>query len=188
LVTDRNGNVETQWWNSGTKEAAYIDFTNPAAAEWFVAKLRKLQVNEGIDSFKFDAGEISWSPTDPIYYSKTLDFPHRIVKDYVRTCAKLGNLVEVRSAQGTQDLPIFLRMIDKDTEWTVNNGLPSLITTMLQMNMVGYPFVLPDMIGGNGYNDITPDREIFIRWLQANTFMPSIQFSFVPWIYDEEVT
>jgi myogenesis-regulating glycosidase len=130
---------------------------------------------------------VSWSPTDPIFNTKALEYPHRIVKDYVRTCAKLGDLVEVRSAQGTQDLPIFLRMIDKDTEWTVNNGLPSLITTMLQMNMVGYPFVLPDMIGGNGYNDVTPDREIFIRWLQANTFMPSIQFSFVPWIYDEEV-
>lgn len=51
------------------------------------------------------------------------------------------------------------------------------------MNMVGYPFVLPDMIGGNGYNNIRPDSEIFIRWLQANVFMPSLQFSYVPWDY-----
>lgn len=51
------------------------------------------------------------------------------------------------------------------------------------MNMVGYPFVLPDMIGGNGYNNIRPDEEIFIRWLQANVFMPSLQFSYVPWDY-----
>lgn len=105
------------------------------------------------------------------------------MKDYVKTCAKLGDLVEVRSAHGTQNLPIFVRMIDKDTEWTDNNGLRSLITTMLQMNMVGYPFVLPDMIGGNGYNNVKPDAEIFIRWLQANAFMPSIQFSYVPWDY-----
>ena len=53
----------------------------------------------------------------------------------------------------------------------------------MQMNMVGYPFVLPDMIGGNGYNDNTPDEEIFVRWLQANVFMPSLQFSYVPWDY-----
>ena len=52
------------------------------------------------------------------------------------------------------------------------------------MNMVGYPFVLPDMIGGNGY-DGPPDAEIFVRWLQANVFMPSLQFSYVPWQYKD---
>lgn len=51
--------------------------------------------------------------------------------------------------------------------------------------MVGYPYVLPDMIGGNGYNH-KPNKELFIRWLQANVFMPSLQFSYVPWDYDNE--
>ena len=58
---------------------------------------------------------------------------------------------------------------------------------LLQLNLAGYPLVLPDMIGGNGYNNNKPDKEIFLRWLQANTFMPSLQFSFVPWDYDDEV-
>lgn len=49
------------------------------------------------------------------------------------------------------------------------------------MNLVGYGLVLPDMIGGNGYDNIIPDKEIFLRWLQANVFMPSLQFSYVPW-------
>jgi hypothetical protein len=50
------------------------------------------------------------------------------------------------------------------------------------------------MIGGNGYSvddpleeSAAPPRELYIRWLQANTFMPAMQFSFVPWAYDEEV-
>ena len=59
----------------------------------------------------------------------------------------------------------------------------------------GYPFVLPDMIGGNGYQvdddplhtSNPPTKELFVRWLQANTFMPAMQFSFVPWTYDDEV-
>lgn len=86
----------------------------------------------------------------------------------------------------TQDLPVFVRMIDKDSLWTWSNGLPTLVTTLLQLNMVGYPLVLPDMIGGNGY-DGAPDREMLIRWLQANVFMPSLQFSYLPWDYDADV-
>jgi alpha-glucosidase (family GH31 glycosyl hydrolase) len=55
------------------------------------------------------------------------------------------------------------------------------------MNMVGYPLVLPDMIGGNGYGE-TPTKELFIRWLQANVFMPSLQYSYAPWDFDDEVS
>ena len=42
------------------------------------------------------------------------------------------------------------------------------------------------MIGGNGYKG-APSRELYIRWLQVNVFMPSLQISYVPWLYDEEV-
>ena len=107
-------------------------------------------------------------------------------------------------------------MLDKDTYWGSNNGLATLIPTLLHFGLIGYPFVLPgfikhrdidlfiyskfqiphtlkkmyslDMIGGNGYNTILPDRELFIRWMQANVFMPAMQFSYTPWDYNEEVS
>lgn len=31
-----------------------------------------------------------------------------------------------------------MRMIDKDTEWTLNNGMPTLITTLLQVGLVDF--------------------------------------------------
>lgn len=71
-----------------------------------------------------------------------------ITKTYIRAVSAFGPIVEVRSGFKTQDLPIFVRFIDKDSEWTFRNGLPSLITSLIQMNMVGYGFILPDMIGG----------------------------------------
>ena len=49
------------------------------------------------------------------------------------------------------------------------------------------------MIGGNGYGDdpldesTIPSKEMYVRWLQANVFMPGMQFSFVPWLYDQDV-
>lgn len=186
LVADHDGNTDTEWWNSNKGQAAYVDFTKPEAAQWFTKRLQAVLDESGIDSFKFDAVETSWTPPDPLLNGPRSHQPNTIVQDYVRTVAKFGNLVEVRSAHRSQDLPIFVRMIDKDSEWNWNNGLPTLITTLLQMNMVGYPLVLPDMVGGNGYNDHPPNKEMFIRWLQANVFMPSIQFSYVPWDYDNE--
>lgn len=46
--------------------------------------------------------------------------------------------------------------------------------------------VLPDMIGGNGYQQ-QPNGELIVRWTQANTFMPVMQFSFLPWDYADEI-
>ncbi|GJQ75090.1 hypothetical protein Trydic_g9703 [Trypoxylus dichotomus] len=183
LAKSRNGSLLTSWWNSGEDEAQLLDFTNAEAREWFVSRLRHLQEAHGIDAFKFDAGETSWAPQVAKLYGDIETSPNMMTSDYVRACATFGELVEVRSGWKSQDLPIFVRMIDKDSRWGSNNGLYTLITTLLQMNMNGYTMVLPDMVGGNGYDDENPSAEMFIRWLQANTFMPSIQFSYVPWDY-----
>lgn len=75
-----------------------------------------------------------------------VEHPLAITKAYVRAVSQFGPMVEVRAGQGTQDLPIFLRFLDKDTEWGFNNGLATLVTTLLQLNMVGYGFILPDMV------------------------------------------
>ncbi|KAM3958507.1 myogenesis-regulating glycosidase [Aphomia sociella] len=185
LVSSEYGSVETSWWNDNDTTTAYIDFTKPDARKWYTDKLDLLRSSYGIDSFKFDGGESSWTPQIPVLQGDMRDQPGVITADYVRAVAQYGPMVEVRSGHGTQDLPVFIRMIDKDTYWTFENGLPTLITTLLQMNVNGYTLVLPDMIGGNGYNE-PPSKELFIRWLQANTFMPSMQFSYVPWDFDNE--
>lgn len=67
--------------------------------------------------------------------------------------------------------------------WGLYNGLHATITSLLQMNMIGYTRVLPDMVGGNGY-DKPPSPELYVRWLQANTFMPAVQLSYVPWDFE----
>lgn len=63
FITNYDGNPDTQWWNSKKGESAHIDFTKPEAAEWYQNRLKKLQEDAGIDSYKFDAGETSWEPT-----------------------------------------------------------------------------------------------------------------------------
>lgn len=84
-------------------------------AKWFSDKLKALQISAGIDSFKFDAGEASWSPSDPVFNATAKQHPLAITTDYINTVSKFGPMEEVRAAFGNQEMPIFLRMIDKDS-------------------------------------------------------------------------
>ena len=143
----------------------------------------------GLDSFKFDAGESNWMPS---HYALNSDHPERkwpgvFSSSYVETCALFGSMVEVRTGRHSQQLPVWVRMLDKFSTWGLDNGLKSMVTTLLQFGLVGHPFVLPDMVGGNGYGEGLPSRELYIRWMQVNVFMPAIQISFVPWMYDDQV-
>lgn len=53
--------------------------------------------------------------------------------------------------------------------------------------MVGYPFVLPDIIGGNGLYESPPSKVMYIRWVQAIVFMVVVQFLYTPWDFYQRV-
>nr|QHC34069.1 target of brain insulin-like 1 alpha glucosidase [Platynereis dumerilii] len=189
------------WWNGVGKS---LDVTDEKAAEWFKQSLKDLQEKYGVTSFKFDAGELNWLPgkfttkqamINPCDYStRYAQLAHEIDSE--------GRSLEVRVGTRTQNLPVFVRMMDKDSEWDEDNGLKTIIPHALTFSILGYPFILPDMIGGNAYAKVLgiampgfiasmmntlPDRELYIRWMQVSTFLPCMQFSIAPWQYDEEV-
>ncbi|KAG5672943.1 hypothetical protein PVAND_003030 [Polypedilum vanderplanki] len=186
LVESHNGSTDTQWWNSGTSQAGHVNFAKPAVQSWFRKKLEAIQNEHGIDIFKFDAGETSWFPADPVFEYDLDLTPSQITRSFVKMAADFGDKLEIRTGWGTQYLHVLVRMLDFDSRWTANNGLKSLIPTLLQFNLNGYVFVLPDMIGGNQYGNDVITKELFIRWLQASTFMPALQFSHAPWHFDDE--
>lgn len=98
-----------------------------------------------------------------------------------------GVMGEVRVGSKNTKTPIFQRLQDTDSHWDApKGGLRSVIPSVLTLNTLGYSAVLPDMVGGNLYT-ANCSKELFIRWLQLNTFLPVIQFSIPPWDYDQEV-
>lgn len=189
LVKSHDGSYFLRWWNSKDQyTASTFDFTNPAVRVWYREQLDRLLQETGIDTFKFDAGESSFVPPDPVLAGPTDFYPSQMTTDFLSTVVDYGPKLEIRVAQGTQKYPVFVRILDFDSRWTWENGLPTLITTVLLFNIVGYPFVLPDMIGGNNYNDDIVTKELYIRWMQANVFLPTLQFSISPWQFDDETT
>ena len=74
-----------------------------------------------------------------------------------------SNRQEVRVGYHTQTQPLFVRMMDKFSNWGHDNGLKSVIPCALTFVILTY--VLLDMIGDKAYDNL-PDPELYIRWMQ----------------------
>jgi alpha-glucosidase (family GH31 glycosyl hydrolase) len=160
-----------RWWQG---QGYSLDVTNEKAVEWYLDRLYLLQEKYGIDGFKFDAGEPCFLP--PHFRTRHPISPNNYTTLWVEKIASRFQWGEVRSAYRNQNAPIFVREWDRFSSWGLDMGL------------LGYPFVLPDMVGGNAYGSLLPDKELLIRWAQANALLPAMQFSVAPWDFDEETT
>jgi alpha-glucosidase (family GH31 glycosyl hydrolase) len=174
-----------KWW---TGIGRILDITKPTTVEWYKKQLNLLRENYAIDSFKFDGGEATWLPKKWSLH-KECNNPNMYTKKYAELAYEMDKKwksVEVRVGVRTQKLPIFVRMMDKDSVWGEKNGLRSIIPHALLYGIIGFPFFIPDMVGGNAYDMDRPTKSLFIRWVQVCTFMPSIQFSLPPWWFDNQ--
>ncbi|XP_005099320.1 myogenesis-regulating glycosidase-like [Aplysia californica] len=183
----------TEWWRG--KHAGHLDVTNPDAVSWYLDRLDNLKVNYNVTSFKFDAGETKWLPAGYETY-ETLPNPSVLTRKYVEMAYRSDvkeRRQEVRAGYRSQNSSTMVRMLDRASNWSHRRGLKTVIPCALAFGIMGYPFVLPDLIGGNAMDNITidhtvlPDKELYIRWMEATTFLPVLQFSVGPWDYDEEV-
>jgi len=168
------------WWNG---YAAILDTTNPKARDWFIKQLKSFKKLR-IDGFKFDIGETNYLP-EGFFFSRNVPNPNYYTQGYVEIASHF-KLSEVRVGYKSQKFPTFIRMLDRTSYWDIQNGLQSVLTAALTFSILGYPYIVPDMVGGNRYLFKT-NRELFVRWAQLSAFLPSIQFSITPWDFDDEV-
>ncbi|XP_066510219.1 myogenesis-regulating glycosidase-like [Hoplias malabaricus] len=178
-----------RWWNG---IGGILDYTNPETRDWYASHLRTMKNKYGIASFKFDAGETSYLPQQ-FSTLMPLQDPSVFTRRYTEMAIPFNDRAELRSGYQSQNISCFFRIVDRDSLWGYDLGLKSIIPTVLTVSILGYQFVLPDMIGGNAYPNRTeghqglPDRELYIRWLELSAFMPAMEFSIPPWVYDDEV-
>jgi alpha-glucosidase (family GH31 glycosyl hydrolase) len=164
--------LPVRWWQG---DGFLIDIGKAEARQWFAGHLRALQAGADLDGFKFDAGEA-------IFAGGSNEYTHR----YVDFISENFPLAEVRCGWDNQRAPLLFRQWDKSSTWGADNGLKSVITGALAIGLAGYPFILPDMVGGNAYREEKADAELMVRWTQASALFPAIQFSLAPWDFGEE--
>jgi myogenesis-regulating glycosidase len=182
LLRDVSGKAGLiSWWNG---LAAAWDFTEPRAGEVFRRRLDNLMCDYGFDGFKFDGGDESSVVFDakPAHPMTAPEYP-----DYfVREATSHYGWNETATGIYCQRLGIVKRLIDLDSKWDVVNGLAAVLPQALNASMHGFPFLMPDMVGGNQYGKDTLDAELLVRWAQASALMPVLQFSVGPWHYGPE--
>ena len=189
LVRQADGDV-WQWdrWQAGM---ALVDFTNPAAAEWYAGKLRAL-LDMGVDAFKSDFGEripldVVWSDgSDPErmhnYYTQLYN---KTVFDVLVAARGVGEAVLfARSATvGGQQFPVHW---GGDSSATFESMAESL-RGGLSLAASGFGFWSHDIGGFEGL----PDPAVFKRWipfglLSSHSRLHGNQTYRVPWLFDEE--
>ena len=142
-----------KWWQG---RGGVLDVFNKEAVKWYKDKLNNLMVKTGLDSFKFDAGELHFLPSSFSTDSPIMN-PSDYTTKYAEVVASFGKMVEMRASYRSQKHPMFVRMMDKDSVWGYVNGLKTMIPTALLFSVLGYHFDLPDMIGM--YTIATPEIE-----------------------------
>lgn len=190
LVRKPNGEVwQTDFWQAGM---GLVDFTNPAAREWFKDKVKAL-LNQGVDAIKTDFGEriprdVVWydgSPKLSMHNWYTQLYNQAVFEAIEETYGKGNACLYARSATvGGQQQPVHW---GGDCESTFN-GMAQSLRAGLSLTSSGFGFWSHD---SGGFEDAFPDPAVYKRWvafgmLGSHSRLHGSTVYRVPWLFDEE--
>lgn len=190
LVRKPNGEVwQIDFWQAGM---GLVDFTNPAAREWFKDKIKAL-LNQGVDFIKTDFGEriprdVVWydgSPKLSMHNWYTQLYNQAVFEAIEETYGKGNACLYARSATvGGQQQPVHW---GGDCESTFN-GMAQSLRAGLSLTSSGFGFWSH---GIGGFEGAFPDPAVYKRWvafgmLGSHSRLHGSTVYRVPWLFDEE--
>ncbi|MFJ7044307.1 alpha-xylosidase [Streptomyces sp. NPDC101112] len=189
LVRRPDGTV-WQWdlWQPGM---ALVDFTNPAARDWYTGKLRTL-LHQGVDCFKTDFGERI--PTDVVWHDGS--DPERM-HNYYTQLYNQAVFELLRQERGEDEALVFARSAtvggqQYPVHWGGDceshfNAMAESLRGGLSLGLSGFGFWSHDIGGFEG----TPTPAVFKRWVQfgllsSHSRLHGSKSYRVPWDYGDE--
>jgi alpha-D-xyloside xylohydrolase len=152
---------------------ATIDFTNPAAVDWWERMLQRSLVDDDFDGWMEDFGENveddyrfavgkdgrQMANLYPLlYHMLTYKIARRYKPDFV-SFARSGSA-------GSQGHTCVVWGGDQLPDWSLDNGFPSLIPAGITAGLSGYATWGPDI------QSRTTSKELWIRWAQFGALTP----------------
>ncbi|MFI7413169.1 alpha-xylosidase [Streptomyces sp. NPDC049627] len=189
LVRRPDGSV-WQWdlWQPGM---ALVDFTDPAARDWYLGKLKTL-LDQGVDCFKTDFGERI--PTDVVWHDGS--DPERM-HNYYTHLYNQAVFDLLREERGEGEALLFARCATAGgQQYPVHWGgdceshfkaMAESLRGGLSLGLSGFGFWSHDIGGFEG----TPTPAVFKRWVQfgllsSHSRLHGSKSYRVPWDYGEE--
>ena len=178
-VKDRNGNDYLV--TITTFPAAMVDLTNPAAWEWLKGIIKTNMVDFGLSGWMADFGE--YLPTDCVLYSgENAELVHntwparwaKLNREVLEENGKLGEIMFfTRSGfTGTAKYSTMMWNGDNHVDFSLDNGLPSVIPAMLSLTCSGFGLSHSDVGGYTTFMMLCRSRELYMRWCEMNAFSP----------------
>jgi hypothetical protein len=167
-----------KWWRG---YAAVVNFLSDSVRAEQSQRFNNFVKANNLFALHFDGGEYTYLPK--CVYTLNLTHPADYVRAYVQMVGNLNFSASssVRVGYFTQDQPVFVRLLDRDFVWDDRNGLQSVLNAVISVGLGGYPFIIPNKIGGNVTSTSNAiDMELYIRWVQLCAFMPVMEFSYFP--------
>jgi len=167
----------------GEFSCGVVDLTNPEAYEWFKNEvIIKYTLDLGIDGWMADFGE--YLPTDDIKLHNGVSpmIEHNLWPVLWAKCnydalvetGKLGEAVYFMRAGGTgsQKYCTLLWAGDQSVDFSIHDGLATVVCASLSAGMVGCGITHSDIGGYTSLFDNTRTKELFLRWAEMAMFTP----------------
>ncbi len=166
----------------GEFNCGVVDLTNPEAFEWFKSIIKTYTLGIGIDGWMADFGE--YLPTDDIALYSGISamkehnhWPLLWAKcnyEAVKESGKLGEVVYFMraGAAGIQKYCTLLWAGDQSVDFSVHDGLASVICGALSAGIMGCGLTHSDIGGYTSLFDNIRSKELFLRWAEMAMFTP----------------
>ena len=180
LINNEDGKpFITEWWDG---YSAVLDMSSPQGQEWFAKQYRFLHEMYGISGFKMDGGDVLYYPKFPSGMGKLTAHEHcQVYGDF--DCGM--EIKELRACVKNTNKAIIQRVADRKHSWDRKRGLGGIVDRILVQGLMGYAYNCPDMVGGGLIEDeqvgTEYTEELYCRYAQASTFLPSFQLSKFFW-------
>ncbi len=154
-----------------------LDFTNPSAVDWWLAKRAYLLDDIKIDGFKTDGGEMVWGRNVTFSNGKKGDemrnvYPNYYYGAYYDFAASKRPESMTFSRSGTAGAQKYPGFWSGDMESTFY-GFKQALNAGLTANISGVPFWGWDL---SGFTGNFPSAELYKRSTELSVFSPIIQF------------
>ncbi len=177
---DDGTEFDTFMISSGPQTVATVDFTNPAAIDWYRTILQRA-LDLGYDGWMLDFGEYlpqravlsdgrsGWEAHNafPLLYD-------RAVYDYLREVRGDDFMFYARSGwAGTQAVTPVVWSGDPSSSFDDAKGLPAQVRAGINAGLSGIPYWGSDISGYTCLHEVA-DKELYLRWAEFGALSPDM--------------